>query len=98
MAACTHAFADPHEATIYAMLQCVLQHHRTTHAVSLLAGLTAPVLLCAGTGMQRCAAGGVEEGPLMPQTLAGLSALLLTDLVFPGIRRRLLPSHRRQHS
>jgi len=73
MEACTHAFADPHEATTYAMLGCVLQHHRTTHAVSLLAGLTAPVLLCAGTGMQRCAAGGVEEGPLMPQTLAGLT-------------------------
>jgi len=49
MEACTHAFADPHEATTYAMLQGVLQHHRTTHAVSLLAGLTATVLLCAGS-------------------------------------------------
>jgi len=68
----THAFADTHEATTYTMLQRVLQNHCTTHVLSLLAALTAAVLLLVGTCLQLCEAGGVEEGPLLRQTLAGL--------------------------
>jgi hypothetical protein len=60
------------------MLRRVLQHHRTTHAVSLLAGLTAAVLLLAGTCVQLCEAGGVEDGTLMQQTLAGLKRQVRT--------------------
>jgi hypothetical protein len=78
MEACTHVFADPREATTSLMLRCVLQNHRATHAVSLLAALTAAVLLLAGTCVQRCEAGGVEEGPLMQQTLAGLKQQVRT--------------------
>jgi hypothetical protein len=72
MEASTHAFADPCEATTYTMLWRVLQNHRTTHAMSLLAVLTAAVLLFAGTCVQLCETGGVEEGTLLQQTLAGL--------------------------
>jgi hypothetical protein len=55
----THAFADSHEATTYTMLQRVLQNHCTTHVLSLLAALTAAVLLLVGTCLQLCEAGGV---------------------------------------
>jgi len=67
----THAFADTREATTYTMLQRVLQNHSTTHVMSLLAVLTAAVLLLAGTCVQLCEAGGVEEGTLLQQMLAG---------------------------
>src|SRR5438445_10792658 len=68
----THAFADTREATTYTMLQRVLQNHGTTHVLSLLAVLTAAVLLLAGTCVQLCEAGGMEEGALLQQTLARL--------------------------
>ena len=74
----THAFADPREATTYTMLQRVLQNHCTTHVMSLLAVLTAAVLLLTGTCLQLCEAGGVEEGPLLRQTLAGLKQRVRT--------------------
>ena len=74
----THAFADSREATTYTLLQRVLQNHGTTHGMSLLAVLTAAVLLLAGTCVQLCAAGGVEEGTLMRQTLAGLKQRVRT--------------------
>jgi len=74
----THTFADTHEATTYTMLQRVLQHHGTTHVLSLLAALTAAVLLLVGTCLQLCEAGGVEEGPLLRQTLAGLKQRVRT--------------------
>jgi len=74
----THAFADSREATTYTVLQRVLQNHWTTHVLSLLAALTAAVLLLVGTCMQRCEAGGVEEGPLLRQTLAGLKQRVRT--------------------
>jgi len=73
-----HAFADSREATTYTVLQRVLQNHCTTHVLSLLAALTASVLLLVGTCMQRCEAGGVEEGPLLLQTLAGLKQRVRT--------------------
>ena len=78
MEASTYAFADPREATTYTMLQRVLQHHCTTHALSLLAALTAAVLLLIATCLQRCEAGGVEEGTLLQQTLAGLKQRVRT--------------------
>jgi len=78
MEASTHALADPREATTYTMLRCVLQNYRTTHAVSLLAGLTAAVLLLAGTCVQLCEAGGAEAGTLVQQTLAGLKPQVRT--------------------
>jgi hypothetical protein len=78
MEASTHAFADPCEATTYTMLRRVLQNHRTTHAMSLLAVLTAAVLLLAGTCVQLCETGGVEEGTLLQQTLAGLKQQVRT--------------------
>ena len=74
----THAFAESREATTYTVLQRVLQHHCTTHALSLLAALTAAVLLLVATCLQRCEAGGVEEGPLLRQTLAGLKQRVRT--------------------
>jgi len=74
----THAFADTREATTYTMLQRVLQNHCTTHALSLLAALTAAVLLLVGTCLQLCEAGGVEEGTLLRQTLAGLKQRVRT--------------------
>jgi hypothetical protein len=67
-----HAFAESCEATTYTVLQRVLQNHCTTHALSLLAALTAAVLLLVATCLQLCEAGGVEEGILLRQTLAGL--------------------------
>jgi hypothetical protein len=78
MEASTHAFADPREATTYTMLRHVLQNYRTTHAVSLLAGLTAAVLLLAGTCVPLCEAGGVEAGTLVQRTLAGLKQQVRT--------------------
>ena len=74
----THAFADLHEATTYTLLQRVLQNHGTTHGMSLLAVLTAAVLLFTGTCVQLCEAGGVEEGPLLGQMLAGLKQRIRT--------------------
>ena len=74
----THAFAESREATTYTMLQRVLQNHCTTHALSLLAALTAAVLLLVGTCRQLCEAGGVEEGTLLRQTLAGLKQRVRT--------------------
>jgi hypothetical protein len=74
----THAFADPREATTYTMLLRVLQNHGTTHVMSLLAALTAAVLLVAGTCVQLCEAGGVEEGILLQQLLAGLKQRVRT--------------------
>ena len=74
----THAFADTREATTYTMLQRVLQNHCTTHVMSLLAALTSAVLLLAGTCVQLCKAGGVEEGTLMQQMLAGLKQQVRT--------------------
>jgi hypothetical protein len=74
----THAFADTREATTYTMLQHVLQNHCTTHALSLLAALTAAVLLLVGTCLQLCEAGGVEEGTLLRQTLVGLKQQVRT--------------------
>ena len=74
----THAFADTREATTYTMLQRVLQNHSTTHVMSLLAVLTAAVLLLAGTCVQLCEAGGVEEGTLLQQMLAGLKQRVRT--------------------
>jgi hypothetical protein len=74
----THAFADTREATTYTMLQRVLQNHCTTHALSLLAALTAAVVLLVGTSLQLCEAGGVEEGTLLRQTLAGLKQRVRT--------------------
>jgi hypothetical protein len=68
----THAFVDTREATTYTMLQRVLQNHCTTHVLSLLAALTAAVLLLAGTCVQLCEAGDMEEGTLLQQMLAGL--------------------------
>src|SRR5262245_27219076 len=59
-----HAFADSREATTYTVLQRVLQNHCTTHVLSLLAALTAAMLLLVGTCMQRCEAEGVEVGTL----------------------------------
>jgi hypothetical protein len=74
----THAFADTREATTYTLLQRVLQNHGTTYGMSLLAMLTAAVVLLAGTGVQLCEAKGVEEGTLMPQMLAGLKQRVRT--------------------
>ena len=74
----THAFADTHEATTYTMLQRVLQNYGTTRVLSLLAALTAAVLLLIATCLQRCEAGGVEEGTLLQQTLAGLKQRVRT--------------------
>ena len=74
----THAFAESREAATYTVLQGVLQHHCITHALSLLAALTAAVLLLVATCLQRCEAGGVEEGPLLRQTLAGLKQRVRT--------------------
>jgi hypothetical protein len=74
----THTFADGREATTYTMLQRVLQNHCTTHVMSLLAVLTAAVLLFAGTGVQLCEATGVEEGTLLQQMLAGLKQRVRT--------------------
>jgi hypothetical protein len=74
----THAFADLREATTYTLLQRVLQNHGTTHGMSLLAVLTAAVLLLAGTCVQLCEAGGVEVGTLMQQMLAGLKQRVRT--------------------
>ena len=74
----THAFADPREATTYTMLQRVLQNHCSTHVMSLLAALTAAVLLLAGTCVQLCEAGVVEEGTLLQQMLAGLKQRVRT--------------------
>src|SRR5262249_49831970 len=68
----THAFVDTHEVTTYTMLQRVLQNHCTTHVLSLLAALTAAVLLFAGTCVQLCEAGDMEEGTILQQMLAGL--------------------------
>ena len=73
-----HAFADTREATTYTMLQRVLQNHCTTHVMSLLAALTAAVLLFAGTCVQLCEAGGMEEGTLLQQMLAGLKQRVRT--------------------
>ena len=78
MDASTYAFTAPREATTYTMLRHVLQNYRTTHAVSLLAGLTATVLLLAGTCVQLCEAGGVEASTLVQQTLAGLKQQVRT--------------------
>jgi hypothetical protein len=74
----THAFADTREVTTYTMLQRVLQNHCTTHVMSLLAALTSAVVLLAGSCVQLCKAGGVEEGPLMQQMLAGLKQQVRT--------------------
>jgi hypothetical protein len=74
----TYAFADTREVTTYTMLQRVLQNHCTTHVMSLLAALTSTVLLLAGTCVQLCKAGGVEESTLMQQTLAGLKQQVRT--------------------
>lgn len=73
MEASTHTVADPRKATTYRMLLRVLQNHHTMHAVSLLAVLTATVLLFVGMCVQLCEAGGVEAGTLVQQTLAGLT-------------------------
>jgi hypothetical protein len=73
-----HAFADTREATTYTMLQRVLQNHCTTHVMSLLTALTSAVLLLAGTCVQLCKAGGVEEGTLMQPMLAGLKQQVRT--------------------
>ena len=73
-----HAFADTREVTTYTMLRRVLQNHCTTHVMSLLAALTSAVLLLAGTCVQLCKAGGVEEGTLMQQMLAGLKKRVRT--------------------
>jgi hypothetical protein len=78
MEASTYAFADPREATTYTMLQRVLQHHCSTHALSLLAALTAAVVLLIATCLQLCEAGSVEEGTLRRQTLAGLKQRVRT--------------------
>jgi len=78
MDTCTHVFADLHEATTYTVLQRVLQNHGTTHGMSLLAVLTAAVVLFTGTCVQLCEAGGVEEGPLLGQMLAGLKQRIRT--------------------
>ncbi len=83
-----HAFADSREATTYTVLQRVLQNHRTTHALSLLAALTAAVLLLVGTCMPRCEAGGVEEGTLLRQTLAGLKQPTLIRTIPGCVPRR----------
>jgi hypothetical protein len=48
------------------------------NALSLLAALTAAVLLLVGTCLQLCEAGGVEEGTLLRQTLAGLKQRVRT--------------------
>jgi hypothetical protein len=56
----------------------VLQNHCTTHVMSLLAALTSAVLLLAGTCVQLCKAGGVEEDTLMQQMLAGLKQQVRT--------------------
>jgi hypothetical protein len=77
MDTCTHAFADRHEATTYLMLRRVLQNH-AAHGMSLLAVLTATVVLFTGTCVQLCEAGGVEEGPLLRQLLAGLKQRIRT--------------------
>src|SRR5437762_836427 len=74
----THAFADSREATTYTLLQRILQTHGTTHGMSLLAVLTAAVLLVVGTYMQLCEAEGVEEGTLLQQMLAGLKQRVRT--------------------
>ena len=74
----THAFADSREATTYTLLQRVLQNHCTTYVMSLLGVLTAAVLLFAGTCVQLCEAGGVEEGTLLQQMLAGLKQRVRT--------------------
>src|SRR5438105_10185683 len=47
-----HACAEPREATTYRMRRRVPQNHRTAHAMSLLALLTAAVLLLADTCVQ----------------------------------------------
>ena len=77
MDTCTHAFADLHEATTYLMLRRVLQNH-AAHGMSLLAVLTAAVVLFTGTCVQLCEAGGEEEGPLLRQMLAGLKQRIRT--------------------
>ena len=74
----THTFADSREATTYTMLQRVLQNHGTTHGMSLLAVLTAAVLLLAGTCVQLCEAGSVAEDTLLQQMLAGLKQRVRT--------------------
>src|SRR5215475_2602905 len=78
MALSTHAFAESCEATTYTILQRVLQHHCTTHVLSLLAALTAAVVLLVATYLQLCEAGGVEEGTLLQQTLTGLKQRVRT--------------------
>ena len=74
----THAFANSREATTYTVLQRVLQNHCITHGMSLLAALTATVLLLAGTCVQLCKAGSGEEGTLMQQMLARLKQQVRT--------------------
>lgn len=74
----THAFADKREATTYTLLQRVLQNHCTTHVMSLLAVVTAAVLLFAGTCVQLYEAVAVEEGTLLQQMLAGLKQRVRT--------------------
>jgi hypothetical protein len=48
------------------------------YGMSLLAVLTAAVVLLAGTCVQLCEAEGVEEGPVMQQMLAGLKQRVRT--------------------
>jgi hypothetical protein len=74
----SYAFADTREVTTYTMLQRVLQNHCTTHVMSLLAALTSAVLLLAGTCVQLCKAGGVEEATLIQQMLARLKQQVRT--------------------
>jgi hypothetical protein len=80
MDTCTHVFADLHEATTYTVLQRVLQNHGTTHGMSLLAVLTAAVVLFTGTCDQLCEArrGG---GGLPPAADAGGAETADTDTV-----------------
>jgi hypothetical protein len=80
MDTCTHVFADLHEATTYTVLQRVLQNHGTTHGMSLLAVLTAAVVLFTGTCDQLCEArrGG---GGLPPTADAGGAETADTDTV-----------------
>lgn len=73
-----HTFAESGEATTYLTLRYVLQNHGTTHRLSLLAALSAVVLLFIGTCVQLCEAGGAEEGPLLRQMLAGLKQRVRT--------------------
>ena len=73
-----HTFAESGEATTYLTLRYVLQNHGTTHRLSLLAALSAVVLLFIGTCVQLCEAGGAEEGPLLRQMLVGLKQRVRT--------------------